>query len=244
MTPEAVEALSGIFKTCQGSALILEIGAADGTDTLDMFTLAKSFGHTPSIHAFEPDPRNSVLYRKRLWMVRTDFNTCAVSDHDGTQPMWFSDGKHPNHSDGWSFSNTLKQPTGHYKRYPWVTFNDPKSTLVDTITLDTYYKKWLAQHVVDMIWADVNGAEREMIAGARGTLQRTRYLLTEFARGQQLFEGQVTMWDLARLLPDWEPEVIFENDILLKNINYQPGGRFFGIQSFDDYSAAWDGDSR
>lgn len=155
--------------------------------------------------------------------------------------MYLSDGKHPNHPGAWSFSNTLKKPTGHYKRYPWVGFS--VETLVKTVKLDTYYHDFLSHRVVDLIWADVNGAEREMIEGGRKMLQRTRYLLTEFARGPQLFEGQASLWELSRMLPDWDPAAIFDNDILLKNTRYQPGGDYFGIQSFNDYRTAWDGDA-
>lgn len=241
MTPEAVEAIKFIFDSCH-NPIILEIGAADGTDTTDLYTLARTAGE-PYYHAFEPDPRNVELFRKKAHLKNVMLNECAVSDHNGTALMYFSDGKHPNAGPGgWSFSNTLKQPTGHYQRYGWVTFREPMP--VGTVTLDSYYRAQLAHNRIDFIWADVNGAEREMIAGGRGALSRTCFLLTEFARSRELFKGQSTLWDLARLLPDWEPVIIYETDVLLKNMNYQGGGKFFGRKSFDDYSTAWDGNTQ
>lgn len=214
MTPEAVAAIKDVLRL---NPVILEIGAADGTDTADLFTLARAYGK-PNFHAFEPDPRNTAEFRKKWFLKDVVLNECAVSDHDGTRPMYFSDGKHPGAGpDGWSFSNTLKQPTGHYQRYQWVTFKEPVQ--VATVRLDTYYRAHLDGKIIDFIWADVNGAERELILGGPLTLGKTRYFLTEFARGPELFVGQPNLWDLARLLPYyWQPVVIFESDILLKNM--------------------------
>jgi len=240
MTPELVEAIKHIFDSCH-NPIVLEIGAADGADTTDLYTLARSAGD-PNFHAFEPDPRNTAEFRKKRHLNSIVLNECAVSDHNGTALMYFSDGKHPNSPGSWSFSNTLKEPTGHYQRYNWVSFRDPIP--VGTVTLDSYYRAQLAHEVIDFIWADVNGAEREMINGGLGTLGRTRFMLTEFRSGPELFKGQATMWDLARLLPDWEPEIVLQDNVLLKNMAYQSGGKFFGRKSFDDFSAAWDGDSR
>jgi 2-O-methyltransferase len=52
---------------------------------------------------------------------------------------------------------------------------------------------------VDLIWCDIQGAERNMIAGGRQTLARTSWLLTE-CYSIEMYEGQATRDELLHLL--------------------------------------------
>ncbi len=72
--------------------------------------------------------------------------------------------------------------------------------------------------VIDFIWADVQGAEEQLVAGGQEALARTRYLYTEF-NDQQLYEGQVGLNEILKRMPGtWEVAERFGGeDVLLRN---------------------------
>ena len=91
---------------------------------------------------------------------------------------------------------------------------DEELTVV-TRSLDS----WSAEHgvgPVDLIWADVQGAEGDLVRGGRETLARTRYLYTEFG-SSEYYEGQVSLDALLALLPGWDVVRRFPGDVLLVN---------------------------
>ena len=69
---------------------------------------------------------------------------------------------------------------------------------------------------VDFIWADVQGAEGDMIRGGLRVLSRTRYLYTEWS-DDELYEGQATLTEILRLLPDFRVVELWSDDVLLEN---------------------------
>jgi FkbM family methyltransferase len=201
---------------------IVEIGAADGADTVKLLEMACQFSSSGrcKFFAFEPDPRNLDRFAKRKELSEVVLVPKAVSDQDGEATFYLSSGRNPNWEGDWSLSNSLMRPTGHYNRYPWVQF--PEEVTVPTIMLDTFfYEKIPIAFPIDFIWCDINGAERQMIRGGWQTLQRTRYLYTEFGEG--LFENQASLWDIAQLLPGWKPIFTMDNDVLLENQNHIKG---------------------
>jgi hypothetical protein len=103
-------------------------------------------------------------------------------------------------------------PKNHLNRYP-VTFGD--SIEVRTVALDTV-SRLHTPGIIDFIWADIQGAEAEMIRGGLDTLSRTRYLFTEYS-DDELYEGQPTLRDILELLPDFRVVELWSDDVLLKN---------------------------
>ncbi len=71
---------------------------------------------------------------------------------------------------------------------------------------------------VDLLWVDIQGAERDMIAGGQRTLKNTRYLFIE-AEEQQFYEGQAVRPELLAMLPGWEVIGEFDYNLLLRNQN-------------------------
>ena len=55
----------------------------------------------------------------------------------------------------------------------------------------------------------------------RRTLQRTRYLYTEYS-GDELYEGQATLAEILALLPDFRVLELWPEDVLLENRSLQP----------------------
>jgi hypothetical protein len=69
---------------------------------------------------------------------------------------------------------------------------------------------------VDLIWADMQGAEGDLVAGGSETLAQTRYLYTEYS-DEEWYEGQPTLARLVDMLPNfwilrrYRWDVLFEN---------------------------------
>ena len=68
---------------------------------------------------------------------------------------------------------------------------------------------------IDMLWVDIQGAERDMIAGGQNALSRTRYLFIE-AETTELYEGMALRDELLTLLPGFKVIEEFEYNLLLE----------------------------
>jgi hypothetical protein len=73
---------------------------------------------------------------------------------------------------------------------------------------------------VDLIWADMQGAERDLIAGGGKTLSRTRYLYTEYSN-DEWYEGQANLLEIMEMLPLFRVTHRFATDVLLQNIEFK-----------------------
>jgi 2-O-methyltransferase len=182
-----------------GPKVFLELGSHLGTDTAWLSELPDV-----TIHAFEPDPRNEQPSRANVMLHRA-----AVADRDGRGSLILSleYAGHP-----WTYSSSIKRPKNHLRRYP-VTFGDAVD--VELCTLDTFFRDHQLD-VVDFVWADVQGAEREVITGGLHTLSRTRYFYTEYS-DDELYEGQPTLAEILELLPDFRVVELWPDDVLLEN---------------------------
>jgi FkbM family methyltransferase len=187
-----------------GPKLFLELGAHDGSDTAWMAALPQV-----TIHAFEPDPRNHPPPLANVLLSRA-----AVSDYNGRLPFILS---RTGWGQPWTHSSSLKKPKNHLSRYP-VTFGE--TIEVDSVTLDDYARHH-GLNTVDFIWADIQGAEGEMIRGGRDLLRRTRYLYTEYSN-DELYEGQATLKDICDMLPEFRVVELWPEDVLLRNQEIEP----------------------
>jgi FkbM family methyltransferase len=187
-----------------GPKTFLELGAHCGTDTV---WLSQIPGVT--IHAFEPDPRNEQPPQPNVTIHRA-----AIADVDGRAPFLLSES---GWGSQWTYSSSLKRPKNHLLRYP-VTFGE--SIEVETVTLDTFAHR-MGLSTVDFIWADIQGAEGEMVRGGIETLRRTHYLYTEYS-DDELYEGQSTLADLLARLPDFRVVELWPDDVLLENCAFSP----------------------
>ncbi len=203
--------------------IILEIGCNDGTDTMRF--LAAMPG--ARIYCFEPDPRAIARFHTIVNDERAELYETALSCTDGTAVFYGSAGVPPETSrrsgaphycflPEWDLSGSLQTPTGHLMRSPWVTFPSERQCTVQTMRLDT----WLDRHAeitgIGFIWLDVQGAEAMVIQGAPAALSVTRFLYTEYS-DTPLYEGQVPLIELQRLLPGFELLSVHGENALFKN---------------------------
>jgi FkbM family methyltransferase len=182
-----------------GAKTFLELGAHQGTDTMWMAEIPDV-----TIQAFEPDPRNHPPARRNVIVHRA-----AIADCDGpgllilSQQGWGRE---------WTHSSSIKQPRNHLSRFP-VTFGG--AVPVEMTTLDRFCEQQ-GIGVIDFIWADIQGAEGEMIRGGRQSLARTRYLYTEYS-DDELYENQATLGEILEMLPDFRVIELWSDDVLLEN---------------------------
>jgi FkbM family methyltransferase len=202
------------------ATVVLDIGANDGLHTqkfLELFPSAR-------IHAFEPDARAALQFKMNVADPRAPLYETAIGPHDGIAEFHVSSGLWPNaptatktrYADGWDQSGSLRAPKTHKQVWPWCKF---ESTIQVPVTrLDSWAA---AQNIgqVDLIWADVQGAERDLIAGGGKTLSRTRYLYTEYSN-DEWYEGQANLLEIIEMLPLFRVIHRFATDVLLKNTSF------------------------
>jgi FkbM family methyltransferase len=182
-----------------GPKTFLELGAHTGMDTEWIAGLP---GVT--VHAFEPDPRNRQEPRHNVTLHRA-----AVAECDGAGRLILSK---TGWGREWTHSSSIKRPKNHLQRYP-VTFGE--SVEVELVALDTFTRRH-GLGLIDFIWADIQGAEGEMIRGGRRTLGRTRYLYTEYS-DDEMYEGQATLGEMLEMLPGFRVVELWPENVLLEN---------------------------
>jgi 2-O-methyltransferase len=195
--------------------VIVEVGANSGQTTVEMLQAMPG----ATIHAFEPDPRAIAKFRNTIRNPRVHLYECAIGAVNGTVTFHQSSGvEHvPEYSQGWDQSGSIRRPNAHLQVFPWVKFE--KQIEVNIMTLDS----WSEQHQVtaaDFMWADVQGAEGDMIEGAVRLLRSVRYLYTEYSN-DEFYEGQITLAALATRLPNFDLVRRYQGDVLFKNRNPQ-----------------------
>ncbi len=196
--------------------VVLELGAYRGEDT------AHLRGMFPNAHlySFEPDPRNLEVLRRNGSAEITTLVDVAVGDRDGeatfrlssavmsSAPSWVTDPEY-------SGSSSLKRPAAMVEIHPWLRLDE--EITVRMLTLDTFVKTHGIDRI-DLVWADVQGAEDLMIAGGQIALARTRFLYTECSEANE-YEGQIDLGEMLERLPGrWEVIERFPFDVLLRNL--------------------------
>ncbi len=190
--------------------VIFEIGANTGTDTIKF---AQEFPKA-KIYAFEPDPD---VFKKLVDNVSGYPNIflyqMAVSDQEGISYFYSSDQ---------GLSGSLREPREHLRVYPQVSFYDPIQVRVTS--LDFFVGIYQIE-TIDFMWADVQGAERNLIGGGKNTFsKKVKYFFTEFSK-TELYQGAPNLGEILQLLPGYALEEIvwqWEHDgnALLRNEQY------------------------
>lgn len=181
------------------SPVVVEIGAHYGEDSLrflEMFTGIK-------LYCFEPDPRNIQTFNKYITDSRVQLFPIALSDKKGTLPFYPS----------YQQRAALDVP----EKYDWISpedYNDMALNSSGASSLKPGYKyassaidvaaerfdNWYAQTnlgKIDLIWIDVQGAEREVVDGMGVEIKNVKYLWIEY--GESTYEGAMTRLETVEL---------------------------------------------
>lgn len=205
------------------SPVILDIGANDGETTADFL---RQFPGA-RIAAFEPDPRAIRKFKARINDSRVRLYETAIGAVDGRAEFHVSSGVPPwattnpkieerHYPEGWDQSGSLRAPKNHGQFWPWVKFEN--TITISVMRLDSWVVGYFEgpSLPIDLIWADVQGAEGDLIAGGQWTLKRTKFFWTEYS-DSEWYEGQPPLRELAAMLPDFEIIRTFPKDVLFWN---------------------------
>ena len=205
----------------RAARVVLELGAHQGEDTRH---LRRVFPDA-RLYSFEPDPRNVEAMRRNGSIRETTLLEAAVSDHDGfgmfhlfravlaEAPSWVQEAEY-------SGSSSLKRFGGE-NIHPWLKFD--RTVTVPTVMLDTFVRQHVVERV-DLVWADVQGAEDLVTAGGLAALSITSFLYTECTEARE-YAGQIGLEEMLERLPgNWEVVQRFPFDVLLRNLTLGPEG--------------------
>ncbi len=180
------------------NAHILEIGASDGTDTVEFLeAFPKGF-----IDCFECDPRAIRLWHRNIPgdHPRATLWEAALGDKIGKATFHCSGGRPPGARweglESWYHSGSLLEPDRHTSFEPWLTF--PKKIEVDVTTLDAMLGD--TGDVIDFCWVDAQGSEADILRGAQNIIRRVRYWYCE-CTPRPYYRGQATLHEIRQLLP-------------------------------------------
>lgn len=183
--------------------VILDVGANNGCHTIYFAEhLESSF-----VYSFEPDKRPLEKFRKRLKnqpleiSSRINIIESCVGNFNGEIDFFASNGT--GDWDNWDSSGSIKIPSNHKNLRPEITF---ERTTHQITTLNTWTKQNSIASV-DLIWADIQGAELDMILGASDILDTVKFINIE-CHNPPLYEDDADINDIKSELKDFE--VIFK----------------------------------
>lgn len=241
-SPEEQQAIREICAPLR-SPCVVELGAHTGEDE---GWIRGSFQEPVHYLMVEPDPRNVQAILDRAGKLElSGYNTTpgegrgaplgnhsiyqynpalgsrrlivgAVADEVGMKEFHFSyDVKTSVRASG-----SLREPTGHLVHFQDITF--PCKGIVQTYTLDWIFDhEWLSK--IDLLWADIQGAEDMMIRGGQTALKHTRYLFMEVEQ-KELYAGEQLRDGLVGMLPGWSIVKEFPYNILMHNPAFEERG--------------------
>jgi len=209
--------------------IILEIGGHYGEDTLRFY---KYFPQS-KIYSFEPDPRNISIFKKTCLNIdNITLIEKAVSNLDNKQLTFYQiyneSNKHILQDKykyiGLDAYNSLKlngSGASSLKKTNLPNLNIYQEIKVNSIRLDT----WITKNnidLIDFIWIDVQGAEKEVLLGCEKLFHRIKFIQLEY--GETSYEGALTKKDTYNymtqhnfiLILDYNPQSN-TGDYLFKN---------------------------
>jgi FkbM family methyltransferase len=195
------------FLTGVSNPVIVEIGVFDGTDTRKLLSWCTS---KPLYYGFEADSRNVKNVRNYGVDRLINFFPVAVGNVTGKAPFYWSS----NQENGVAGSSSLSEFTPNItKHWPWLHCLSTET--VDCWKLDDFCKQYGISHI-DLLWMDVQGAERLVVEGAKVMLGQTRMVWTEYDDGT-LYKDSSSRDSLLSLFPSWDVVADVGDNVLLKN---------------------------
>jgi hypothetical protein len=138
-----------------------------------------------------------------------------VGSQDGKSVLHLSGGTPAGHHDEFTYGSSLRPPTAENAFwFPWMGFHEKVEVTVRG--LDSFCRE---RHVekIDFVWADIQGAEKDLILGGAEALRRTKYMFLEM-EGYRLYKDQWLFKELMQALqPQWKLACRFPSDVLLYN---------------------------
>lgn len=202
--------------------LFFEFGMCDAYHSYKIMDLIESKNKKFNYHGFEPVDflYDQVKDYKRKYQ-NGEFVIVhkAIGDKDGTVDFYQSGGQKiidGVNTENYYGSSSINEPKNVFIYWPDMTFEKKQ---IESIKFDTYIKENnLKNKIIDFVWADIQGAEINLIKGGKKTFKNVRYFYTEYSNGN-LYKGDKGLDGILKALPDFEIECDYKGDVLLKNKN-------------------------
>jgi FkbM family methyltransferase len=221
--PEERAAISAVLSHFGENPVLVELGAHEGEDTEWM--LAALAEKRPRAILVEADFDNyqklllrfmsadAAQYAMQFQYPRIRHGNLtlahnAIADHNGRCDFWgsaesgggFGSIYEPIPGAGLSVqSQQFKQGTVACSTFDWIFCGE-------------------GLRYIDLLWVDIHGAEKDMIAHGQLALARTSYMMIEVFDAP-LYKGMATKSELLAMLPGWSVVASFPWNLLLRNEN-------------------------
>ncbi len=147
--------------------VILDVGSRDLEQAIEFSKIWPD----ARIIAFEPDPRNYLTCLEKAnqcYPAKIEVHRFAISTIESNVPFYSVS---PNVGAG-SLLKPIDIPFGH---------NEWNETVVRTVRLDTFLRDWNIDKV-DIIWADTQGTELDVLKSMKTYINRVSYIHCEAAK--------------------------------------------------------------
>lgn len=175
------------FKNFNDIKIVLDVGSRDGCQALEL----SRFFPNAKIYAFEPNP-DALIYVKNNASLSKNISIINAAVGIKTQKRDFY--KVVNGNIG---ASSLYKTNNHYKSQCWIQ----EKIEVDCIRMD----EWLIKNSidkVDVVWADVQGAESEVFKSFGKYLNNIDFIATEISI-QKLYEQSTLVEELDMILDNF-----------------------------------------
>lgn len=179
------ELFSLIMSLLPPKPCIIEVGAYVGNHTMKFI----NYFPDAAIFSFEPVSKIYELLKNNV-KIHENIHTynLAVSNYNGSSPLYIA--KNPKKPHKISPASSLLQAQNRLNFSPIIY---DKTIMVETITLDSWYKSTFAKapadgvatpnntlHIsIDLLWIDAQGHEYAILEGAQDILKKITYIHTE-----------------------------------------------------------------
>lgn len=214
-----MEIISKIEELLLGNPNItfIEFGACDGYHTNLIYNKLKETHPIVNYYAVEPVTSliNNITLSYPNLRGNVKFFNNAVGEVNGKTKLYVSGGYEITNgqvTSNYYGSSSIRKPKHAITAFKSMTFSEGE---VEVLNYDTFcLQNGITE--VDFVWADIQGAEVDLIKGGVEMFKKTRYLYTEYCDGE-LYEGEIPLREIVALMPDFEVVHDFGGDVLLKN---------------------------
>ena len=208
----------------QDQPFVIEFGACDGYHSNLMIDILNSIRPNFTYHIFEPVPLLVTQIDARIGRFINNnpniklFNE-AIGNKTGQVTFYQSGGtKYENGviSDSYYGSSSVRKPKLVLEAWKDMKFTE---TICKSSTFDDYVvREGVSNRTIDFVWADIQGAEVDLILGGQEAFKNVRYFYTEYCESE-LYEGEINLNKILELMPNFEVVEDYNGDVLLKNKN-------------------------
>jgi len=204
---------------------VFEFGACDSYHSRIMLDILQQTGKQYTYHLFEPSPDllhtvvNNLRYYLQSNGENVKFFNEAIGQTNGKMPFYQSGGILTENGQvvaNYYGSSSIRKPKLVVDAFKAMTFVEKTA---DVVSLDYHIQRSnLQDRIIDFIWADIQGAEVDLIKGGLEAFKKVRYFYTEYVNAEY-YEGNIGLPEICALLPDFEIIEDYGGDVLLKNKN-------------------------